>query len=140
MLPRIQDIFLQTNLTSLYVRRLVVCAITFFFYKFISCSIFFYYRNKISSFSLFILLPENMKGIVDSICNTFQIPHIMAHWTYDPIGYHYSSGRKRKRRDLSVNVYPDSDVLSAALADLIRDYDWTSYTILYDTADSKLDQ
>lgn len=81
-----------------------------------------------------------MKGIVDSICNTFQIPHIMAHWTYDPIGYHYSSGRKRKRRDLSVNVYPDSDVLSAALADLIRDYDWTSYTILYDTADSKLDQ
>lgn len=76
-------------------------------------------------------------GIVDSICNTFQIPHIMTHWTYDPMGHHYASGKKRRKRDLSVNLYPDSDVLSAALADLIRDYDWTSYTILYDTPDSK---
>lgn len=62
---------------------------------------------------------------------------MMAHWTYDPLGYHYSSGRRVKKRDLSVNIYPDSDVLSAALADLIRDYDWTSYVVLYDTADSK---
>lgn len=94
---------------------------------------------KINFLHLFISsIHKYLKGIVDSICNTFQIPHIMAHWTYDPIGYHYSSGKKRKRRDLTVNVYPDSDVLSAALADLIRDYDWTSYTILYDTADSKL--
>uniref|UniRef100_A0A336KHH4 CSON010578 protein n=1 Tax=Culicoides sonorensis TaxID=179676 RepID=A0A336KHH4_CULSO len=76
-------------------------------------------------------------GIVDSICNTFQIPHIMGHWTYDRMRYHYSSSKKQPQpRYMTINVYPDSDVLSAALADLIRDYDWKSYTIVYDNDDN----
>lgn len=32
-----------------------------------------------------------------------------------------------------VNVYPDSNELARALADLLKDYSWKSFTILYDT-------
>lgn len=76
-------------------------------------------------------------GIVDSMCNTLHIPHIMTHWTYEPIGLHRS--RRLSPRNLTINVYPDSDVLARALSDLINDYDWKSYVIVYDTDDSKFD-
>lgn len=34
---------------------------------------------------------------------------------------------------MTINVYPDSNVLSRALADLLVDYSWKSFTLLYDT-------
>lgn len=73
-------------------------------------------------------------AIVDSICNTFHIPHIMTHWTHDPIDI---NRRRQPQPNLfTINIYPDSDVMAAALADLIEDYDWSSYAIIYDTDES----
>lgn len=56
----------------------------------------------------------------------------MTHWTFDSIDY-----RRSKPRNMSLNVHPDSDKLAEALADIIKDYSWKSYTIIYDTDESK---
>lgn len=56
----------------------------------------------------------------------------MTHWTGDTLDY-----RRQQLRNLSINVYPDSDKLAEALADIIKDYSWKTYTIVYDTDESK---
>lgn len=33
---------------------------------------------------------------------------------------------------MTINIYPDTEVLAHAFAELIRDYDWKSYTIIYE--------
>lgn len=60
------------------------------------------------------------------------IPHILTHWTPEPLG-----GNKAKNV-MTLNVYPDSNVLSRALADLLVDYSWKSFTVLYDTDEGKI--
>lgn len=70
-------------------------------------------------------------GIASSICNAMQIPHIITHWTPEQLG-----GNKAKNV-MTLNVFPDSNVLSRALADLLVDYSWKSFTILYDTDEGK---
>lgn len=42
--------------------------------------------------------------------------------------------------DMTLNVYPDSNVLSRALADLLVDYSWKSFTMLYDTDEGMFPQ
>lgn len=63
-------------------------------------------------------------GIVSSIANALEIPHILTHWT--PVTPNVD------KHNLTVNMYPDSEVLSAALLDLVDDYDWDHFTIIYD--------
>ena len=71
-------------------------------------------------------------GIASSICNAMHIPHIVTHWTPEPLGGHNA------RNELTLNVYPDSNVLSRALADLLVDYSWKSFTVLYDTDEGRI--
>jgi glutamate receptor, ionotropic, invertebrate len=66
-------------------------------------------------------------GIVGSICNAMEIPHILTHWAPTPLG-----GRDHPHR-MTINFYPDSEVIARALADVIIDYTWKSYTIVYET-------
>lgn len=68
-------------------------------------------------------------GIVSSICKTLEIPHIITHWTQAPIG-------SKSKSSMTLNVFPDAEVLARAFADLIVDYSWKSYTIIYDEDDS----
>lgn len=56
-----------------------------------------------------------------------EIPHIVTHWSPEPLG-----GQKAFNT-MTMNVYPDSNVLSRALADLLVDYSWKSFTLIYDT-------
>ncbi|XP_050099710.1 glutamate receptor ionotropic, kainate 2-like isoform X2 [Anopheles aquasalis] len=67
-------------------------------------------------------------GIVGSVCKTLEIPHIVTHWDPEPLG-----GTDPALQAMSINLYPEADVLSRALADLIVDYSWKSFTIIYDT-------
>jgi glutamate receptor, ionotropic, invertebrate len=69
-------------------------------------------------------------GIVGSICNAMEIPHITYHWSPEPLG-----GRDNPHR-MTINLFPDSDVLARAMADVIVDYTWKSYTIVYETDES----
>ncbi|XP_058063457.1 glutamate receptor ionotropic, kainate 2-like [Anopheles bellator] len=67
-------------------------------------------------------------GIVGSVCKTLEIPHIVTHWDPEPLG-----GLDPALQAMTINLYPDADVFSRALADLIVDYSWKSFTIIYDT-------
>lgn len=65
-------------------------------------------------------------GIVASIANEFQVPHFMGHWTPEIPDY------KRQFRQFTRNFFPSSSAFTRALADLIEDYDWTSFTVIYE--------
>lgn len=70
-------------------------------------------------------------GIVGSICKALEIPNIIAHWAPEPLG-----GRNESNT-MTLNIYPDSDVLSRTLSTLIVDYTWKSFTIIYENDDSE---
>ncbi|XP_039444808.1 glutamate receptor ionotropic, kainate 2 [Culex pipiens pallens] len=74
--------------------------------------------------------PSSMltSGIVSSICKTIEIPHIITHWDPEPLG-----GIDPELQAMTINLYPEADVLSRALRDLIVDYSWKSFTIIYDS-------
>ena len=61
---------------------------------------------------------------VQSICASLAIPHIEARWDYRIWPPNES---------FSVNVYPDYRALSRAFSDIVRSWQWPSFTILYET-------
>lgn len=68
-------------------------------------------------------------GIVASIAEAVEMPHITAHWEREPFG------AKRQPNQMTLNIYPDTEVLSRAFAELLIDYTWKSYTIIYEDDD-----
>lgn len=72
--------------------------------------------------------PNEIKtsGIVAAICNEAGIPHFVGYWLPAPpaIKYPFHSHTR--------NLFPNSDHFSRALAELIIDYDWKSFTIIYE--------
>lgn len=68
-------------------------------------------------------------GITSSICNAVEVPHIITHWERE-------SSKRYKETPFTLNLYPDTEMLSRAYADLLVDYTWRSYTIIYDDDDS----
>lgn len=61
---------------------------------------------------------------VQSICDTFAVPHIETRW--DP-----GLGSKMD----SINLYPHPTVLSRAYVDLVREWGWKEFAILYEDND-----
>lgn len=72
--------------------------------------------------------PNAMKtsGIVAAICNEVGIPHFTAHWIPD------MPAIKRPFHSYTRNLFPNPDHFSRALADLITDNDWKTFTIIYE--------
>lgn len=68
-------------------------------------------------------------AIVSSIADAVEVPHLTAFWEREPLG------GKRKSENMSLNLYPDADVLARAYAELLLDYTWKSYTIVYEDDD-----
>ena len=65
-------------------------------------------------------------GIATAICDTLEIPHIITHWKPQVLG------QRVQKQNMTINIYPDTEVLAQAFAELIVDYDWKSYTIIYE--------
>lgn len=65
-------------------------------------------------------------GIVAAICNEVGIPHFIGHWMPE------NPAIKRPFHSHTRNLFPNSDHFSRALADLITDYDWKTFTIIYE--------
>lgn len=65
-------------------------------------------------------------GIVGSICNELGIPHFIGHWAPEIPEY------KRPFYQYTRNFFPNPGHFSRALADLIVDYDWTTFTVIYE--------
>ena len=63
---------------------------------------------------------------VQSICNAFEIPHLQAQWD------------SRENRDyFSISVYPDAQTLSRAYADLLKEWHWKQFTVIYEDNDGR---
>lgn len=67
-------------------------------------------------------------GIVSSLANAFEIPHLVTHWQPYAV--------TPDNHKMTVNLYPESEVLAAAVVDLVDDYDWNAFTIIYDDDDA----
>lgn len=65
-------------------------------------------------------------GIVASICNEFGVPHLIGHWEPEIPDY------KRPFRQFTRNFFPSTKVFSRALADIIEEYDWKTFTVIYE--------
>lgn len=65
-------------------------------------------------------------GIVGSISENVEMPNLQVHWSPRPTD-----------RRMVLNLYPDAGSLANALADLVVDYDWKSFTIVYERDDGK---
>lgn len=50
-----------------------------------------------------------------------EIPHIETHWKMNP----------KQQPNYYMNVYPDPVTLSRGYTAIVRDMDWTSFTLLY---------
>ncbi|XP_054153108.1 glutamate receptor ionotropic, kainate 2-like [Oppia nitens] len=61
---------------------------------------------------------------VQSICETFEIPHIETRLDYES-----------HRTDLSINLYPHPSLLSRVYMDIIKQWEWQSFAIVYDRND-----
>ncbi|XP_070167336.1 glutamate receptor ionotropic, kainate 2-like isoform X1 [Polyergus mexicanus] len=69
--------------------------------------------------------PQNKltANYVQSMCDTLDIPYITAKWDSE------------SKRSNVINLYPHPDVLSMVFQDLIKEYKWEEYAILYDNTD-----
>lgn len=70
-------------------------------------------------------------GIVAAIAETFEIPHLIYHWKTKPLYW-----EKSYEHGMTLNLYPDSEVLAEAFADVLVDYSWASYTIIYENKEN----
>ncbi|XP_070567432.1 glutamate receptor ionotropic, kainate 2-like [Ptychodera flava] len=62
---------------------------------------------------------------VQSVLDEVEVPHIEARWDH-----------RRKRNQFSINLYPDPDTISKAIADTVDHYKWNKIAILYQNEDS----
>lgn len=76
-----------------------------------------------------ILKLSRFKGIVASICQDLGIPHIVVHWV--PEHYDFDTNHQYTR-----NFFPDHNLFNRALAQIIADYEWDGFTLIYETDDS----
>nr|XP_018907676.1 PREDICTED: glutamate receptor ionotropic, kainate 2-like isoform X1 [Bemisia tabaci] len=66
---------------------------------------------------------DEVTGIVHSVCDTLDLPHIKTHWDI--------SNEPLK----GINIHPNADLLAQALIDTIEDMDWNTFTIVYENTE-----
>lgn len=60
---------------------------------------------------------------VQSICDAKELPHIETRW--DPVN-----------KMASINTFPDPHTLSNVFSDLVKAFEWESFTIIYENGKS----
>lgn len=65
-------------------------------------------------------------GVVSSICKKLGIPHFIAHW--DPP----EESIDNPHHNFTHNLYPKADALAHALFDIVADFEWKKFTIIYE--------
>ncbi|CAG2101851.1 unnamed protein product, partial [Medioppia subpectinata] len=58
---------------------------------------------------------------VQSICETFEIPHIETRYDFESY-----------RADLSLNLYPRPSLITDAIIDLIKEWRWKTFAVVYE--------
>lgn len=70
-------------------------------------------------------------GIVSSMAEKLEIPHLIYHWKSKPL--HSQDYVDPK---MTLNFYPEADVLAKAFSDVLIDYTWKHYTIIYENEEN----
>ena len=63
---------------------------------------------------------------VSSIANETQIPHLTTRWSVTS-----------QESGISVNLHPNHHITGRALADLVGYFNWSTFALIYDDAESK---
>ncbi|KAK5650421.1 hypothetical protein RI129_001450 [Pyrocoelia pectoralis] len=95
-----------------------------------------HFNTLATSHTLCSMLEEGLVGIigptspflspyVKSLCDIKDIPLIQVQWDF-----------KQKGNDDLINLYPDTSELSRSFVDLIQNWKWNSFTIIYENNDS----
>lgn len=71
-----------------------------------------------------------IEGIVSSMCDAFHIPHFTTNWMI-------SEETMFETHKFTRNFFPESNVYSRALAEIVVNFGWSSFTVLYDSNDGK---
>lgn len=74
-------------------------------------------------------------GIIASICAAFQIPHFLTNWQPEAVRPPAPLADAEPHA-YTRNLFPDQRVYAHALAQLIVEYEWKSFTILYEHPDA----
>lgn len=76
--------------------------------------------------------PE-INEIIQSVSSTMEIPQFQTYWNPELVTF---SAQLEADKSIQVfNLYPSVYTISKALATLIRENDWKSYTIIYEDDD-----
>ena len=67
--------------------------------------------------------------IVSLICNSTGIPHIL----FDALNE--ENQLEKQNHQLTLNVYPAQLILSKAYADIVQNFGWRKYTVVYEEGD-----
>ncbi|XP_023301839.2 glutamate receptor ionotropic, kainate 2 [Lucilia cuprina] len=67
--------------------------------------------------------------IVSLICNSTGIPHIL----FDALSEEHQL--QKQNHQLTINVYPAQLILSKAYADIVQNFGWRKFTVVYDEED-----
>lgn len=70
-------------------------------------------------------------GIVSSIAERLEIPHMIYHWKSKPLHAHEFVDPK-----MTLNFYPEAEALAKSFADVLIDYTWKHYTIIYESEEN----
>lgn len=68
-----------------------------------------------------------------SICNDLQIPHLLYSWQDE------EKDEEKIQRNMTLNVHPDSLLLSRAYAELVKDSDWNTFIVMYETREGEVE-
>lgn len=74
----------------------------------------------------------SFSDIVSLICNSTGIPHIL----FDAVNEEQQS--LKQNYQLTLNVYPAQLILSKAYADIVQNFGWRKFTVVYDEEDGNI--
>lgn len=66
---------------------------------------------------------------VASICHELNIPHIVSHQISPEF-------RKKRFHRFTRNIFPDTKLLSDALVEILKNFEWKKFAIIYDSKES----
>lgn len=78
-----------------------------------------------------LIIVNIIEGIVSSMCDTFHIPHFTTNWMI-------SEDTMFDTHKFTRNFFPESNVYSRALAEMVVNFGWKSFTVLYDSNDGNV--
>lgn len=92
---------------------------------------FYLVCEMVESGAVAIVGPKSIyvSDVVASICNELNIPHLVSYHRVPEIN-------KNPYHKFTRNIYPDTTLLSNALVDVIQNYGWKKFGIIYDSDES----